>query len=79
MGFQNFDVRMIFYAVNGKCERCGKKLDFDQRGRVYGDNGWEAHHKKAASKTGTDNFTNIEILCYACHKKTSSFGVKGRL
>lgn len=79
MAFGSFDVKMLFNAQNERCNRCGKKLKFEKRGRGYGDDGWEAHHKKAASKTGTDDFTNIEILCYGCHKKTSSFGGKGRI
>lgn len=30
---------------------------------------YEDHHKKAAAKIGTDNFTNIETLCLSCQNK----------
>ncbi len=49
---------------------CKKNLIKSNRGREgYG--AWEAHHINA---NGGDGLSNCEILCWACHKKTGSFG-----
>jgi hypothetical protein len=57
--------------AKGCCERCGKKIVWDNRGRE--DRGcWEAHHKSANDQ---DVLSNCEILCFDCHRKTRSFGV----
>lgn len=63
----------IFQAAHGHCERCDKQLTHDNHKK--GERGaWEAHHRTAASKGGSDAPSNGEALCIACHEKTRSFG-----
>ena len=69
----SFPVRIVQEAwdkAGGKCERCGKKLSWDNRGRE-GWGCWEAHHRN--SSLG-DYLSNCEILCFECHTNTGSFG-----
>lgn len=63
----------IFANANGKCERCGKQLVFENHDE--GERGaWEAHHRLAASKGGGDEPSNGEALCLDCHKRTRTYG-----
>ncbi len=77
MPFSDEVVRKAWSRAGGKCEcrrkthghrytRCGKQLVWGNRGRS-GRGAWEAHHKSAS---GGDGLSNVEILCWDCHRKT---------
>lgn len=63
-------VDQAWNSAGGKCERCGKRLNYSSRGKET-DLGWEAHHRDR-SKASTKS--NCEILCQDCHKGTHSYG-----
>ena len=72
MAFSAVVIGKAWREAKGCCERCGKRLDWDNRGRD-GPDCWEAHHKTANEE---DILSNCEILCFDCHRRTRSFGVK---
>ena len=70
MAFSEKDVKNAFDKAEKKCERCDKKLVWENRGRE--ERGcWEAHHK---NRSFGDIPSNIEILCFECHSESRSFG-----
>ena len=71
--FSEETIQARWEYANGRCEKCGKRLDENKRGFEYGGNGWTAHHYIARSKGGTGSFENCRILCNPCHGDTSSF------
>lgn len=48
-----------FERAHGRCESCGIHL-------LPGD--WECHHVIAIKNGGTNDITNLRILCRPCHK-----------
>jgi len=78
MAFSDETIEDAWRRAEGKCEcrrsshdhsyhRCDKWLVREDRGRETGTGAWEAHH---VSISGGDTFSNCEILCWDCHKKT---------
>ena len=47
----------LFKKREGKCEDCGRTLDFSR--------GWNLHHKDNNPRHNSDD--NLEILCKSCH------------
>lgn len=84
MAFSDTTVKAAFSRADGRCEcsrktcghlsKCGKKLNWTNRGKDYASGGWEAHHITAVSSGGSDSLSNCQILCMNCHKNTKSFG-----
>ena len=73
MAFDEVTRRIIFQNANGKCERCGEVLVYNNH--TEGQRGaWEAHHKTSVSAGGTDTASNGKALCLDCHKKTYTYG-----
>lgn len=73
MAFPAATKRKIFDNAHGKCERCGRRLVFENHNE--GERGaWEAHHRTAVSNGGTDAPSNGEALCLEYHKKTRTYG-----
>lgn len=73
MAFSSETKKAIFANANGRCERCGKQLVFENH--FEGERGaWEAHHRVAVSKGGSDAPSNGEALCLDCHKNTRTYG-----
>lgn len=73
MAFSDTTKRLIFDNANGKCERCGKQLVFENHHEgQYG--AWEAHHRTSVQAGGGDYASNGEALCLACHKNTRTYG-----
>ena len=77
MVFSDEVVEGAWRRVGGYCEcrrrthnhsyvRCNKELVWKNRGRI-GRGAWEARH---ISATGSDGFSNCEILCWDCHSAT---------
>ena len=52
--------RHRFEKAHGKCEMCGLGL---QPG------GWECDHLVPISKGGTNDITNLRVLCKPCHRR----------
>ena len=73
MSFSSSVLETAWKKAGGKCERCGKQLVWDNRGRD-GQGRWEAHHKTSVAAGGSDGLSNCEILCFECHSHTRSFG-----
>lgn len=84
MAFSDYTVMKAWERSGGRCEcersshghsgRCTQKLMLNQRGNDNSIYGWEAHHKIAVARGGSDVLSNCEILCISCHKKTDSYG-----
>lgn len=51
--------QILYRRANGKCEACGKKIEFDEM---------QVGHKKAYSKGGATTLANAACLCYRCNK-----------
>ena len=51
--------REIYERGGGKCERCGKPLEYTEM---------QLHHVVPASMNGTNNPHNLMCLCSECHK-----------
>lgn len=51
--------REIYERGGGKCERCGKPLEYTEM---------QLHHVVPASMNGTNNPHNLMCLCHDCHK-----------
>lgn len=67
MAFPDSVVEAVWQIVNGKCEKCGKQLVWDNRGRE--DRGaWEAHHIDGNPNNNTHS--NCRILYWDCHRLT---------
>ena len=47
-------------ALSYHCEKCGKKIDVQQRGS------WAGHHKDHNRQNNTKD--NLEVLCKRCHQ-----------
>ena len=67
MAFPEDIVRTRFDIVDSKCQRCGKKLAWEDRGPA-GVGTWQAHH--IDENTHNNSITNCKILCWPCHEKT---------
>lgn len=85
MAFSSTVIAAAWQRSGGRCEccrstcghgyyRCNKLLSWNARGNDYAPGGWEAHHKTAATKGGSDTLSNCEILCISCHKNTRTYG-----
>lgn len=72
--FSDETIKKAWDACKGRCEICGKKLVWDNRGDNTGKGAWEAHHKNPILKGGSDSIRNCQILCVDCHKNTDSYG-----
>ncbi|MBI2092352.1 MAG: HNH endonuclease [Deltaproteobacteria bacterium] len=70
MAFSETTVVTAWKNAGGKCERCGKSLVWENRGRETGYGAWEAHHATSVQSSGGDYPSNCKILCWSCHKKT---------
>jgi hypothetical protein len=58
----------LILALGGKCDECGAFNDL------------QVHHKVPLAAGGTNQFSNLAVLCRACHKKeTAAFAKVGRL
>jgi len=64
MAFSEDDVELRFSVVGKKCEKCGKKLEWNDRGPA-GVGTWQAHH--ADGNPDNDAYSNCKILCWTCH------------
>jgi 5-methylcytosine-specific restriction endonuclease McrA len=53
------DRQILYRRANGKCEACGKKIEFDEM---------QVGHIKAYSKGGATTLANSACLCYRCNK-----------
>ena len=88
MAFSNETIEKAWERSGGYCEcrrvacghsasytgQCTQRLLKYRRGDDSSAYGWEAHHRTAVSKGGSDSLSNCEILCMRCHKETDSFG-----
>lgn len=54
---------MVDVNSTRECNRCGKTLP------VGGDNGLVRHHIIPRALGGTDDESNLELLCHSCHGK----------
>jgi 5-methylcytosine-specific restriction endonuclease McrA len=53
------DKQILYRRAKGKCEACGKKIDYDEM---------QVGHKRAYSKGGATTLANSACLCYRCNK-----------
>ena len=80
MSFTNLDVQQAFIRSGGICEcikqthnhitgRCSNQVIWLNRGR-YRAGAWEANHKNRVESGGHSGISNLEILCWPCHRET---------
>ena len=69
MAFSQSVVSDAWKRAGGSCERCGKQLSWENRGRE-GRGRWETHHKTSVAAGGSDALSNCKILCFDCHALT---------
>lgn len=73
IAFSKVTRQKIFDNANGKCQKCNKKLVFENH--TEGKRGsWEAHHKTSVASGGKDIASNGKALCLNCHKRTNTYG-----
>ncbi len=53
------DKQILYRRAKGKCEACGRKIDFDEM---------HSGHKNAASKGGSATLRNSVCICARCNK-----------
>lgn len=53
------DKQILYRRAKGKCEACGRKIDFDEM---------HSGHKNAASKGGSATLRNSVCVCARCNK-----------
>lgn len=53
------DKQILWKRANGRCEGCGKKIDFTDM---------QVGHKTAFSKGGGTTIKNSAALCYSCNR-----------
>ena len=81
MAFSTDTIEKAWKRSGGRCEcrrrthkhryvRCGKTLVKHNRG-TSGRGCWQAHH---INRNGGNGLSNCEILCFACHTGTRSYG-----
>lgn len=68
MAFPESVVEKVWEIVGGKCEGCGKKLAWSDRGSA-GAGTWQAHH--IDGNTNNNTHSNCKILCGPCHERAS--------
>lgn len=71
MAFPQAVIDRAFALAKGRCERCSRLLD--PNNKILGKQ-WDAHHKTSQAANGSDGLSNCEILCISCHEKTNSYG-----
>jgi hypothetical protein len=64
MAFPEKTVKQAWDRAGGMCEKCGKKLAWEDRGGGERD-AWDAWHKDSF---GGDGLGNCQILCNECRK-----------
>jgi len=74
--FSDEIVEQAWNDAKERCENCGKKLKWENRGRKK-DDWWEAHHKDGNPKN--DKPENCQILCSPCHEETWAKSYAGRV
>ena len=52
---------MLIERRGATCEKCGRNVEL------------HVHHKLEVSKGGTDDFNNLQLLCYECHMKEHNY------
>lgn len=62
----------VFKKCNGKCARCGKKIQIDDYTRK--DTYMTIDHIKQHSRGGTDDLHNLQGLCWNCHQNKDNLG-----
>ena len=72
MAFSQSVIAQALLRAGNKCE-C-KRTSHSHKGRCSSTYKLQAHHIVAVSSGGKDILSNCEILCFTCHKKTSTFG-----
>ena len=72
MAFSDFVKQQALQNANHKCE-C-KRTTHGHSGRCNSTTRLEAHHITALSSGGSDNLSNVEVLCHDCHTKTQTYG-----
>lgn len=53
------DRQILYHRAKGRCEGCGKKIDFSEM---------QVGHNRAYSKGGATTLANSACLCYRCNK-----------
>jgi len=53
------DRQILYRRAKGRCEGCGKKIDYDEM---------QVGHRRAYSKGGATTLANSACLCYRCNK-----------
>ena len=71
MAFSQETLNAAWRSAGGKCERCNKELDPENKKSGMK---WHAHHRTSVDAGGSDGVSNCEILCVPCHEKTYSYG-----
>jgi 5-methylcytosine-specific restriction protein A len=54
----------VYEAAGGRCQCCGRKLGPSD--------GWDIDHVIALENGGTDDDTNLQLLCDWCHTSKTS-------
>ena len=66
MAFPDSVVTACWQKADRKCEKCGRTLVLENKGRV-GFGCWADHH--IDGNPNNDSITNCQILCWRCHEK----------
>ena len=60
----NNRLKVLWYAQDGLCPKCGEKITKDT--------GWNLHHVLPKAQGGDDNMNNLELLHPNCHRQHHS-------
>jgi 5-methylcytosine-specific restriction endonuclease McrA len=69
MGYNDEELKIIYYKTEGYCNICGKKLSLINYGNLDGKGSWEVDHSKPVARGGTNHLNNLRPVCISCNRK----------
>jgi len=72
MNLSTEQLKKIFQKYKGRCAYDGKKLSWNNYGKIGSWGAWEVDHSKPKSKGGTDYLRNLAPACIECNRNKSN-------
>ena len=72
MAFTQTTIDLALVRAGNRCQ-C-MRTSHSHIGRCQSTRNLQAHHITALTSGGKDILSNCEILCFTCHKQTTTFG-----
>ncbi len=64
---REIEINLVYDRTNGYCYYCGKRLSFQNHGRVGARGAWHIDHFIPFSRNGADQLRNLVPACVRCN------------